>query len=84
VSRRLPASKRCDGQGGLRSVVRVAIATGQLQKAATNAVKLPKELEFLLLAYRTIIYTIRQASGIRLLNNSCKCPGRLGDPDRVT
>jgi hypothetical protein len=31
--------------------------------------KLPKELEFLLLAYRTIIYTIRQASGIRLLNN---------------
>jgi hypothetical protein len=34
------------------------------------AVKLPKELEFLLLAYRTIIYTIRQASGIRLLNNS--------------
>jgi hypothetical protein len=66
----LPASKRCDGQGGLRSVVaRVAIATGQLQKAATNAVKLPKELEFVLLAYRTIIYTIRQASGIRLLNN---------------
>jgi hypothetical protein len=32
--------------------------------------KLPKELEFLLLAYRTIIYTIRQASGIRLLNNT--------------
>jgi hypothetical protein len=31
VSRRLPASKRCDGQGGLRSVVRVAIATSQLQ-----------------------------------------------------
>jgi hypothetical protein len=36
--------------------------------------RLPKELEFLLLAYRTIIYTIRQASGIRLLNNNgLKC-----------
>jgi hypothetical protein len=35
----------------------------------TESVKLPKELEFLLLAYRTIIYTIRQAPGIRLLNN---------------
>jgi hypothetical protein len=34
--------------------------------------KLPKELEFLLLAYRTIIYTIRQASGIRVLNNRSK------------
>jgi hypothetical protein len=33
-------------------------------------VKLPKELESLFLAYRTIIYTIRQASGIRLLNNT--------------
>jgi hypothetical protein len=34
LSRRLPASKRCDGQGGLRSIVaRVAVATGQLQKA---------------------------------------------------
>jgi hypothetical protein len=42
MSRRLPASGRCDGQGGLRSVVaRVAIATGQLQKAATNA-EVPK------------------------------------------
>jgi hypothetical protein len=42
LSRRLPASKRCDGQGGLRSVVaRVAIATGQLQKAATNAASAP-------------------------------------------
>jgi hypothetical protein len=41
VSRRLPASKRCDGQGGLRSVARVAIATGQLEKAATNAASAP-------------------------------------------
>jgi hypothetical protein len=41
LSRRLPASKRCDGQGGLRSVVRVAIATSQLQKAATNAASAP-------------------------------------------
>jgi hypothetical protein len=42
MSRRLPASKRCDGQGGLRSVVaRVATATGQLQKAATNAASTP-------------------------------------------
>jgi hypothetical protein len=31
MSRRLPASKRCEGKGGLRSVARVAIATGQLQ-----------------------------------------------------
>jgi hypothetical protein len=30
------------------------------------ALELPKELEFLLLAYRMIIYTIRQASEIRL------------------
>jgi hypothetical protein len=43
--------------------------------------KLPKELEFLLLAYRTIIYTIRQASGIRLLNNSRRDCGGKGDPD---
>jgi hypothetical protein len=41
VSRRLPASKRCDGQGGLRSVVtRVAIATGQLQMMMVIILKL--------------------------------------------
>jgi hypothetical protein len=37
VSQRLPASKCCDGQGNLRSVVaRVATTTGCLQKAATT------------------------------------------------
>jgi hypothetical protein len=41
VSRRLPASKPCDGQGGLRSVVaRVAIATGQLQMMMMIILKL--------------------------------------------
>jgi hypothetical protein len=41
LSRRLPASKRCDGQGGLRSVVaRVAIATGQLQMMMMIILKL--------------------------------------------
>jgi hypothetical protein len=56
-----------------RSSVHIAsfALRGDLRAAKSSIVnmKLPKELEFLSLAYRTIIYTIRQASGIRLLNN---------------
>jgi hypothetical protein len=59
VSRRLPASKRCDGQGGLRSVVRVAIATSQLQKAATNAVLLSSRIPE---AWRIVYIIVRYAS----------------------
>jgi hypothetical protein len=44
--------------------------SGSPRRPGHLKLKLPKELESLFLAYRTIIYTIRQASGIRLLNNT--------------
>jgi hypothetical protein len=57
-----------DGGGEERQKVSET-CSGDATRDTFVLLKLPKELEFLLLAYRTIIYTIRQASGIRLLNN---------------
>jgi hypothetical protein len=42
---------------------------GSSAQRVSGWLKLPKELEFLLLAYRMVIYTIRQGSEFRHHNN---------------
>jgi hypothetical protein len=54
--------KLCHG-----ACLQVSVVTARVAYAVLlQELKLPKELELLLLAHRTIIYTIRQASEIRL------------------